>query len=125
MVKSIIYTLTAVALCLAFFIFAHIYVNEELKLFNKSVTELYDKVEEKSAGREDAYAVKALWNSQKETLHIFLPHNDVSYIDYWLNEACSLIYTENYDFALGKLEVLKEISKNLPHGYSVKIENIF
>ncbi|MBO5328662.1 MAG: DUF4363 family protein [Clostridia bacterium] len=125
MVKSIIYTLSAVALCIVFFIFVEVHVKDEFTKFNGAVCTLYDKVENEEVNREDAYAVRNLWENQKETLHIFLPHNDISYIDYWLNEACSLIYTKNYDLALGKLEVLKEISLNLPHGYTLKLENIF
>ena len=141
MVKSIIYTLSAVALCIVFFIFVEVHVKDEFTKFNGAVCTLYDKVENEEVNREDAYAPAILekdgiraaiiavceneFGCAKETLHIFLPHNDISYIDYWLNEACSLIYTKNYDLALGKLEVLKEISLNLPHGYTLKLENIF
>ncbi len=35
------------------------------------------------------------------------------------------MYTGNYELALGKVEVLKEIAKNLPDAYSVKLENVF
>lgn len=125
MVKSILYTLAASALCLSLFFYVQVRIDNEFKLFNEAVYTLYDKVESKEAVREDAYAVRDLWEEQKNALHVFLPHNDVSYIDYWLNEACSLIYTENYDLALGKLEVLKQISKNLPNGYTLKHANIF
>ena len=86
---------------------------------------LYDKIEEKTATREDAYAVRNLWTDKKSKLHIFIPHNDISYVDYWLSEACALIYRDEYDLALGKIEVLLEITRNLPDAYSVKLENIF
>ena len=66
-----------------------------------------------------------MWTDKKSKLHIFVPHNDISYVDYWLNEACALIYCGNYDLALGKIEVLKEISKTLPGGYEFKLENVF
>lgn len=125
MVKSICYTLGAIALCIALFIFTEWYVSNQFKEFYNAVEVLYEKVDEETANREDGYAVKALWNSKKEKLHIFLPHNDISYVDYWLSEACGLIYNKNYELALGKLEVLKEISKNLPDAYRLKLENIF
>ena len=69
--------------------------------------------------------MRALWDDKKSKLHIFVPHNDISYIDYWLSEACGLLYNGEYELALGKVEVLKEISKNLPDAYNVKFENIF
>jgi hypothetical protein len=124
MVKSIIYTLTAIALCVGFFTFTEIYINKEFDEFYSALDTLYDKVENEQANREDAYSVKQMWANKKEHLHIFIPHNDISYVDYWLNEACALIYTGNYDLALGKVEVLKEIAKNLPNSYSINLENV-
>ncbi len=54
-----------------------------------------------------------------------MPHNDISYIDYWLSETCGLLTNKHYETALGNIEVLIEITKNLPDAYSVKLENIF
>lgn len=125
MVKAIIYTLTAIALCVGLFIFTEWYVDKQFKEFFDAVEVLYDKVENETANREDGFAVRTLWNDRKGKLQIFLPHNDISYIDYWLSEACGLIYNEEYSLALGKLEVLKEITKNLPDSYTLKPENIF
>lgn len=125
MVKAILYTLAAVVLSVALFIFTEWFVTKQFKDFSDAVDTLYVKVENKTANREDGFAVRTLWNDRKEKLQIFLPHNDISYIDYWISEACGLIYSQKYDDALGKLEVLKEISKNLPYAYTVKAENIF
>lgn len=125
MVRSILYTVAAIVLSLGFFIFVDIYLNRQFGEFYDAVDTLYDKVENKTANREDAYAVREMWSDKKEKLHVLIPHNDISYVDYWLNEACTLIYVENYDLALGKLEVLREIAKTLPDSYSVKHENIF
>lgn len=125
MVKAIIYTLVAALLCLSLFFFTEWYVGKQFSEFSEAIDTLYDKVENKTANREDGFAVRELWNSKKEKLHVFLPHNDISYVDYWLSEACGLIYYENFELALGKIEVLKEISKNLPGAYRLKLENIF
>lgn len=125
MVKAIIYTLTAIALCVALFIFTEWYVGKQFKEFSDAVEVLYDKVEKETANREDGFAVRTLWDDRKEKLQIFLPHNDISYIDYWLSEACGLIYKQEYSLALGKLEVLKEITENLPNAYTLRLENIF
>ena len=86
---------------------------------------MYYKIEDETATREDGYAVRTLWTDKKSRLQVLLPHNDISYIDYWLSEACGLIYTGQYELALGKIEVLKEIAKNLPDAYSLTLENIF
>ena len=125
MVKSVVYTLTAIALCLALFIGVHIYMGKQFSEFHDAVETLYKKVEDKTANREDGFAVRSMWTEKKSHLHIFVPHNDISYVDYWLSEACGLIYEGEYGLALGKIEVLKEIVKNLPDAYTLKLENIF
>lgn len=125
MVKSVIYTLTAIVLSVVLFVCVEIYLNKQFDEFGGALDTLYKKVEDRTANREDAYAVRDMWLDKKSKLHIFVPHNDISYIDYWLNETCGLIYTGEYDSALCKLEVLKEIASGLPDSYSVKLENIF
>ena len=125
MVKSLIYTLVAILLCIGLFIGVDIYLNRQFEEFHDAVQTLYYKVENKAANREDGFAVRSMWAEKKSRLHVFLPHNDISYVDYWLSEACGLIYCGEFDSALGKLEVLLEISENLPGGYSLKFENIF
>jgi hypothetical protein len=125
MVKSICYTLVALILTIGFFIGVDIYLKEQFNDFYGALDTLYKKVEDETASREDGYAVKAMWADKKSKLHVFIPHNDISYVDYWLNEACALIYNDEYVLALGKVEVLKEIAKNLPAGYTVRFENIF
>ena len=125
MVKSIIYTLTALLLCLGLFIFVDIYLNKQFEEFSGALDTLYRKVENRTANREDGFAVREMWADKKSKLHVFIPHNDVSYVDYWLNEACGLIYSGEYELALGNIEVLQEIAKNLPGGYTLKLENVF
>lgn len=125
MVKSIIYTVVATLLCIGFFIWTDLYISNQFGQFHDALETLYYKVEDKSANREDAYAVRDMWADKKEKLHVFIPHNDISYVDYWLSEACSLIYKNEYDLALGKVEVLLEITKNLPDAYVIKLENVF
>ncbi len=125
MVKSVIYTLTAIILCITLFVCVEVYLNRQFNEFNEALDTLYRKVEDNTANREDGYAVREMWADKKRKLHVFVPHNDISYVDYWLSEACGLIYNGEYELALGKIEVLKEIAKNLPGAYSVKLENIF
>lgn len=125
MVKAISYTIAAIVLCIGLFIFSEYYVSKQFEEFSVAVDALYSKVEDGSANREDGLAVRTLWNEKKSRLQIFVPHNDISYVDYWLSEACGLLYSENYELALGKLEVLKEITKNLPAAYDIRCENIF
>lgn len=125
MVKAIAYTVTAILVCIGLFIFAEWYLNEQFKEFSGALDALYEKIEDETATAEDGYAVRSIWDDKKSKLQILVPHNDISYIDYWISEACGLLYNGRYDLALGKIEVLKEITKNLPDAYSLRLENIF
>ena len=124
MVRSVVLTIAAIVLSAAFFLFTDIYLEKQLTRFSSAVETLYDKTEEGTANREDAYAVKSLWQDEKSRLQIFVPHNDIAQVDYWLNEACAFIYTGNYSLALANLEVVIEIAKNLPENYSLKAGNV-
>jgi len=125
MVKAISYTIAAILLCVGLFVFAEWFMNKQFEEFSTALDSLYAKIEDETATREDGYAVKTLWADKKSKLQIVVPHNDISYIDYWLSEACGLLYNGHYDLALGKIEVLKEIAKTLPDAYRIKLENIF
>ncbi len=125
MVRSIILTVIAAALCVAFFIFVEWYLNNQFDEFYIAVDALYEKVEEQNVNSEDADAVRRLWSSKREHLHIFIPHNDIAYVDYRLNEAFSYIRTEDYPLALANLEIVRKLAQSLPDNYKLKAENIF
>lgn len=125
MVKSIIYTLTALALCIALFIFCDLFLRRELDDFYIACDTIYDKLDEGTATSADAEAVKMMWDTTRRNLHIFIPHNDVAPVDSALGELCGLVYAGEYDLALGKAEILKTSARNLPDAYSLRLENIF
>ena len=106
-------------------VFELFYVNEQFDKFEEALSSLELKVREESANREDAEAVKILWEHEKKNLHVVIPHNDISYIDYWLGEAVSYIETKKFDDALSKIEVLVTICRQIPQTYGVTFENIF
>ena len=60
MVKSIAYTLTAIALCIGLFIFTELYLHNQFNEFHDALNALYTKIEDETATRSDALAVKAI-----------------------------------------------------------------
>ena len=125
MVKTVLSILISLALLVSAAVFELFYVNEQFDKFEEALSSLELKVREESANREDAEAVKILWEHEKKNLHVVIPHNDISYIDYWLGEAVSYIETKNFDDALSKIEVLVTICRQIPQTYGVTCENIF
>lgn len=125
MVRTLASIFIALALLLGVSFYEIYYVDKKFGEFSEQVETLYEKVENKTATRQDAEAVRTSWNKKKESLHIWVPHTDISYIDYWLSEGLGLIYTEKYDEALSKLEVIIEICEHIPGTYTFSWENIF
>ena len=124
MVKTLISIFISIALLVGAAIFENFYVGAQFDKFGDALETLEGKVRDESATRGDAEAVRELWEAEKKNLHSVIPHNDISYIDYWMGEAVSYIETKNFDDALSKIEVLITICEQIPQTYSVSFENI-
>ncbi len=125
MVKSITAILIAAALLFGLGIFEWFYVEREFDAFGDELETLYDKTEEGRANGEDAKAVQTSWETRKERLHIWIPHNDITRLDDYMAEVVRLIAEQNYALALPKLEILMHLTECLPATYRPAVENIF
>jgi alpha-amylase/alpha-mannosidase (GH57 family) len=99
-------------------------VNTTFTNFEKVLLVLYDKVEFGNATIEDGEAVESFWESQKNTLHIWLPHSAIQEVDYQLYEAVGYVYVRDFKSALPKIEVLLGMCENIPQSYRFSFENI-
>ncbi len=125
MVKTLASILASFALLVSAAIFEHWYVGSTFETFGAALETLEAKVRDEAATREDAEAVRTLWEADKKNLHAVIPHNDISQVDYWLGEAVSCIETQTYPDALSRLEVLETICRQIPLTYRITFENIF
>lgn len=125
MVKTLLSVLISFALLASAAIFEHWYVGSTFEKFGAALDALETKVRAESAAREDAEAVRTLWEADKKNLHAVIPHNDIAQVDYWLGEAVSCIETQTYPDALSRLEVLETICRQIPLAYRITFENIF
>ena len=125
MVKTLLSLLISALLLFGAAIGESYFVNRQFGRLDTALAALEEKVREENATRTDAETVQTLWNEEKRKLPAVIPHNDISYIDYWLGEAVSYIETKNYDDALSKVEVLITVCKQIPKTYSISFENVF
>ena len=124
MVKTIITTL-AVSLLLFFgVILESNYIKTEFNELHANFSTLYEKVEEESANKQDVLAVQQNWLKKKSRLHIFIPHNEIKEIDMWLAESATLVRDKEWQDAISKIEVLKELTEQIPNTFRLSIENI-
>ncbi|MCQ2387421.1 MAG: DUF4363 family protein [Clostridia bacterium] len=124
MVKSIISTVIVALIFTCCAIYEANFTKRQFEEFNQVLEVLYEKVDEKTATEDDVYSVQANWVEKKKYLHIFIPHNEIKEIDLWLSESVKLVREEKWEDALSKIEVLRELSEQIPKTFRTSIENI-
>ena len=124
MVKSLVSILCVLIIILAGVMYESNFVHRQFNEFNGVLTALYDKIDDTSAVEDDVIAVRENWIDKKKYLHIFIPHNEIKEIDLWLSEAVKLVRDEKWSDAISKIEVLLELSVEIPKTFSLRIENI-
>lgn len=125
MVKSIISTCIIAILLTVCAIYETNFTKRQFTEFDSVLNSLYEKVDDKTAIEEDVYAVQQNWLDKKKYLHIFIPHNEIKEMDLWIAESVKLVREKKWEDALSKIEVLKELSEQIPKTFAISVENIF
>ena len=124
MVKTFISMVSVALILLCCMIFENRFINKQFTEFNEVLCVLYEKVDEESATINDVYAVQENWLKKKKFLHIFIPHTEIKEVDLWLSESATLVRDKEWEDAISKIEVLKELSEQIPKTFSLRIENL-
>lgn len=124
MVKTIITAVCVFIILLAGSIFEMDFISRQFDEFNRVTCEVYDKVNDKTATQNDVYALQDNWLNKKKYLHAFIPHNEIKEVDLWLAESVTLVRDKKWEDALSKMEVLKELSEQIPKTFTISLANI-
>ncbi|MBQ7349017.1 MAG: DUF4363 family protein [Clostridia bacterium] len=124
MVRSIISMLCVAALFGVGAIIETNFVNRQFNEFHGVLEILYEKVDDEVATQDDVYAVQKSWLDKKRYLHAFIPHNEIKEIDLWLAEAVTLVRDKEWQDAISKIEVLRELAEQIPRTFRVSWENV-
>lgn len=124
MVKTIVTAVCVFIILLAGSIFEMDFISRQFDEFNRVTCEVYDKVNDKTATQNDVYALQDNWLNKKKYLHAFIPHNEIKEVDLWLAESVTLVRDKKWEDALSKMEVLKELSEQIPKTFTISLANI-
>ena len=124
MVKTIISILVVGLLLFVGAIYENNFVKKQFSEINQVLVTLYDKIDENTATQDDVYAVQKNWIAKKKVLHIFIPHNDIKEVDLWLAESATLVRDKEWKDAISKIEVLIELTEQIPKTFMLSWENI-
>ena len=125
MIRTIVSALITLALILGVSIYDIHHVQKTFEVFHGALRSLKTKTELKEATYDDGLALRAYWDTKKRVMHIWVPHTTLAEIDYQLDEAIGYLYTQDYEGALPKIEVILGLSENIPSGYTLSLGNIF
>ncbi len=125
MLKTIITAICVAVILLVASVFEMNYIQSEFNDFNQLTNDLYKKVDGHTAIQDDVYAVQKNWLDKKQSLHAFIPHNEIKEVDLWLAESATLVRDKKWEDALSKIEVLKELTEQIPKTFKVSFANIF
>ena len=124
MVKTLVSMLAVFAILIVGSFCETAYINKEFSELNGVLTVLYDKIDEEVATEDDVLAVQNFWLNKKEHLHAFIPHTEIKEVDLWLAEAVTLVRDKEWADAISKIEVLIELSEQIPKTFLIRWENV-
>ncbi len=124
MVKTVISILVVSCLLVVGAIYENYFVKKQFNEMNTVLITLYDKVDDNTATQDDVYAVQKNWIAKKKVLHIFIPHNEIKEMDLWLAESATLVRDKEWKDAISKIEVLIELTEQIPKTFRLSWENI-
>jgi hypothetical protein len=125
MVKSLISIAVVTCLLVVGSLYEINHVNKQFDDFNQVLTVLYDKIEDQTATTDDVYAVQDNWLNKKKMLHVFIPHTEIKEVDLWIAETATLVRDKQWEDAISKMEVLLELSEQIPQTFKIRFSNIF
>ena len=124
MVKTIVSIICVAIILSVGAIYENDFVSRQFQEFNTVLCVLYEKVDDEVATQDDVYAVQKNWIEKKTYLHAYIPHNEIKEVDLWLAEAATLVRDKEWTDAISKVEVLIELSEQIPNTFRLKWENI-
>ena len=124
MVKTLISMACVLAILVGGSIAETKYINKQFNDFNDVLCVLYEKIDEQVAVEDDVYAVQNYWLNSKQRLHAFIPHTEIKEVDLWLAEAVTLVRDKQWEDAISKIEVLKDLTEQIPKTFIISWENI-
>lgn len=124
MIRTIASAIITLLLIIGVSIYDIHYVQTTFEVFHDTLRILKQKTELGEATYDDGLALRSYWDTKKRVMHIWVPHTPLAEIDYQLDEAIGYLYTEDYESALPKIEVLLGLAENIPKSYTLSLGNI-
>lgn len=81
MVKTILSIVISFSILVGICIFESVFIHKTINSVETALIQLETKTKMQTATKADALKVNEEWQNKKRILHIFVPHNDIGYIE--------------------------------------------
>ena len=124
MVKSLISTIITLSLiCFGALIENH-YVKKSFSELNQIAIVCQQKAEEETINVNDTKLLQNTFLRKKKLLHVFIPHTEIKEIELWISESVRCAKDLKYQDASLKLEVVIELTEQIPNNFKLSWQNI-
>lgn len=124
MVKDLISIIVSVAFLTGIAVAEDVTIKKCFGEFSTYAQVLYLKEQDESATVDDALILQKNWLKYKSKLHVYIPHNEIKEMDLWVSECVEYTKDKNFKEAKSKLEVIIELTQQIPKTFKFDIENI-
>lgn len=124
MVKDFISILVSVAFLTGIAIAENSTIKKSFSEFSTYAQILYLKEDNETATVNDALILQNNWMKYKSKLHVYIPHNEIKEMDLWVFECVGYTKDKNFKEAKSKLEVIINLTRQIPKTFKFDIENI-
>lgn len=122
--KVLITIIVSLVLLIAGGVYEQVVVLKQFDEFKQSVFVCKEKADAKTLTFDDIKDLQTDWEDKRKYLHVFIPHTEIKEIGLWLSEAIAFAEYDNMEETADKLQVIYDLSCQIPENFRIKIENI-
>ena len=124
MVKSIVSVIITLFLIFVGGAVESHYIKDSFADLNRLAVINQIKADEGVITPEDTAVLQKQWIKKKKILHTVIPHNEIKEVELWISEAVKCVKEGKLSDASIKLEVVAELTEQIPHNFKFSFENI-
>jgi len=124
MVKSILSVIITLSLIIFGAFIESFYVKKSFKELNQIAIVCQHKADEQTLSSNDTNLLQNTFLRKRKLLHVFIPHTEIKEMELWISESVKCAKDLNYQDASLKLEVVIELTEQIPNNFKLTWQNI-
>ena len=124
MVKSILSVIITLSLIIFGAFIESFYVKKSFKELNQIAIVCQHKADEQTLSSNDTNLLQNTFLRKRKLLHVFIPHTEIKEMELWISESVKCAKDLNYQDASLKLEVVIELTEQIPNNFKLTLQNI-